>query len=106
MAASLGVGAPQIQTTNNGPLATCTCHITSGVWVHNNRRRRTCHLTSDGTNYVQFWFNRFRSGIFDVKDAPRTVRPIVENVDKISEIFEVDRHVRTRIIAPGAKDRP
>ncbi|GFU46057.1 hypothetical protein TNCV_4966721 [Trichonephila clavipes] len=23
-------------------------------------------------NYVQFWFNRFRSGIFYVKDAPRT----------------------------------
>ncbi|GFW61300.1 histone-lysine N-methyltransferase SETMAR [Trichonephila clavipes] len=33
------------------------------------------------TNYVQFWFRRFRSGIFDVKDAPRTGRPVVENVD-------------------------
>ncbi|GFW87565.1 histone-lysine N-methyltransferase SETMAR [Trichonephila clavipes] len=38
-------------------------------------------------NYVQFWFRRFRSGIFDVKDAPRTGRPVVENVDKISEII-------------------
>ncbi|GFW02491.1 histone-lysine N-methyltransferase SETMAR [Trichonephila clavipes] len=27
-------------------------------------------------NYVQFWFRRFRSGIFDVKDAPRTGRPV------------------------------
>ncbi|GFT02595.1 histone-lysine N-methyltransferase SETMAR [Trichonephila clavipes] len=26
-------------------------------------------------NYVQFWFRRFRSRIFDVKDAPRTGRP-------------------------------
>ncbi|GFX08086.1 tyrosine-protein phosphatase 99A [Trichonephila clavipes] len=42
-------------------------------------------------NYVQFWFRPFRSGIFDVKDAPRTGRAIVENVDKITEIIEVDR---------------
>ncbi|GFT27273.1 histone-lysine N-methyltransferase SETMAR [Trichonephila clavipes] len=40
-------------------------------------------------NYVQFWFRRFRSGIFDVKDAPRTGRPIVEKVDKNTETIEV-----------------
>ncbi|GFW36491.1 histone-lysine N-methyltransferase SETMAR [Trichonephila clavipes] len=50
-------------------------------------------------NYVHFWFRRFRSGIFDVKDAPRTSRPVVENVDKITEIIEVDRHVNSRSIA-------
>ncbi|GFT31651.1 histone-lysine N-methyltransferase SETMAR [Trichonephila clavipes] len=44
-------------------------------------------------NYVQFWFRRFRSGIFEIKDAPRTGRPVVENVYKITEIIEVDRHV-------------
>ncbi|GFX79501.1 hypothetical protein TNCV_824901 [Trichonephila clavipes] len=33
-------------------------------------------------NYAQFWFHRFRSGIFDVKDALRTGSPIVENIDK------------------------
>ncbi|GFU02871.1 histone-lysine N-methyltransferase SETMAR [Trichonephila clavipes] len=44
-------------------------------------------------NYVQFRFCRFRSDIFDVKVAPRTGRPVVENVDKITEIIEVDRHV-------------
>ncbi|GFX96134.1 histone-lysine N-methyltransferase SETMAR [Trichonephila clavipes] len=43
--------------------------------------------------YVQFWFRRFRSGIFDVKDAPRTVRPVFNNVDKITEIIEVSRLV-------------
>ncbi|GFT11835.1 histone-lysine N-methyltransferase SETMAR [Trichonephila clavipes] len=43
-------------------------------------------------NYVQFWFHRFRSGIFDIKDAPRTGRTIVESIDKITEIIEVDRH--------------
>ncbi|GFW56715.1 histone-lysine N-methyltransferase SETMAR [Trichonephila clavipes] len=50
-------------------------------------------------NYVQFWFRRFCSGIFDVKDAPRTDRPVVENVDKITEIIEDDRHVSSRSIA-------
>jgi len=32
-------------------------------------------------NHAQFWFRRFRSGNFDVKDAPRSGRPIVENGD-------------------------
>ncbi|GFV68158.1 histone-lysine N-methyltransferase SETMAR [Trichonephila clavipes] len=54
-------------------------------------------------NYVQFWFRRFRSGIFDVKDAPRTGRPVVENVNKITEIIEVDRHVSSRSIAQELK---
>ncbi|GFT58632.1 histone-lysine N-methyltransferase SETMAR [Trichonephila clavipes] len=44
-------------------------------------------------NNVQIWFRRFRSGIFDVKDAPRTGMPVVKNVDKITEIIEVDLHV-------------
>ncbi|GFX07911.1 histone-lysine N-methyltransferase SETMAR [Trichonephila clavipes] len=48
--------------------------------------------------YVRFWFRRFRSGIFDVKVAPSTVRPTVENVDKITEINEVVRYVRNRSI--------
>ncbi|GFV50410.1 histone-lysine N-methyltransferase SETMAR [Trichonephila clavipes] len=54
-------------------------------------------------NCVQFWFRRFHSGIFDVKDAPRTDRPVVENVDKITEIIEVDRHVSSRSIAQELK---
>ncbi|GFV27193.1 histone-lysine N-methyltransferase SETMAR [Trichonephila clavipes] len=50
-------------------------------------------------NYVQLWFRRFRSGIFDVKDVPHTGRPVVENVDKTTEVIEVDRHVSSRSIA-------
>ncbi|GFV10531.1 histone-lysine N-methyltransferase SETMAR [Trichonephila clavipes] len=50
-------------------------------------------------NYVQFWFRQFRSGIFDVKDEPS----IVENVDKITEITEVDRHVSSRGIVQELK---
>ncbi|GFS73778.1 histone-lysine N-methyltransferase SETMAR [Trichonephila clavipes] len=54
-------------------------------------------------NYVQFWFRRLRSGIFDVKDVPHTGRSIVENVGKINEIIEVDRHVSSRSIAQELK---
>ncbi|GFW62601.1 histone-lysine N-methyltransferase SETMAR [Trichonephila clavipes] len=41
--------------------------------------------------------------IFDVKGAPRTGRPVVENVDKITEIIEVDRHVSSRSITQELK---
>ncbi|GFT60048.1 histone-lysine N-methyltransferase SETMAR [Trichonephila clavipes] len=59
---------------------------------------------STGTaNYVEFWFRRFRSGIFDVKDAPSTGRPVVENVNKITEMMKVDRLVGSRGIAQGLK---
>ncbi|GFV21223.1 histone-lysine N-methyltransferase SETMAR [Trichonephila clavipes] len=54
-------------------------------------------------NYVQFWFRRFRSGIFDVKDAPPTFRAVVENVDKITEIIELDRHVSSLSITQELK---
>ncbi|GFY02987.1 histone-lysine N-methyltransferase SETMAR [Trichonephila clavipes] len=50
-------------------------------------------------NYMQLWFRRLLSGIFDVKNAPRTGRPVVENIDKITEMIEVDRHVSGRSIA-------
>ncbi|GFW36364.1 histone-lysine N-methyltransferase SETMAR [Trichonephila clavipes] len=53
-------------------------------------------------NYVQFWFRRFRSGIFDVKDTLRTDKPIVENVD-ITEIIKVDRHVSSHNITQELK---
>ncbi|GFU16258.1 histone-lysine N-methyltransferase SETMAR [Trichonephila clavipes] len=53
--------------------------------------------------YVQCLFRRFRSGIFDVKDAPRTGRPVIENVDKITEIIKVGRHVSSRSITQELK---
>ncbi|GFV89101.1 histone-lysine N-methyltransferase SETMAR [Trichonephila clavipes] len=46
-------------------------------------------------HYVQFWFRLFRSGIFYVKIAPRTGKPVIENADKITEIIEVDRYDQT-----------
>ncbi|GFW85370.1 histonelysine Nmethyltransferase SETMARlike [Trichonephila clavipes] len=46
--------------------------------------------------FLQFFFDK---GNFDVKDAPRTGRPVVENVDKVTEIIKVDRHVSSLSIA-------
>ncbi|GFY24387.1 histone-lysine N-methyltransferase SETMAR [Trichonephila clavipes] len=54
-------------------------------------------------NHVQSWFRRFPSGIFDVKDPPHTGRPVVESVDKITEIIEVDLHVSSRSITQELK---
>ncbi|XP_025157458.1 histone-lysine N-methyltransferase SETMAR-like [Harpegnathos saltator] len=49
------------------------------------------------------WFQRFRSGNMDVEDETRSGRPIVENVDKIMEIVESDRHASTYSIAQELK---
>ncbi|GFX08551.1 histone-lysine N-methyltransferase SETMAR [Trichonephila clavipes] len=54
-------------------------------------------------NYVQFSFRRFRSGIFDAKDAPLTSRSVIESVDKITEIIKVNQHVNIRSIAQELK---
>ncbi|GFW40834.1 histone-lysine N-methyltransferase SETMAR [Trichonephila clavipes] len=50
-------------------------------------------------NYVQFWFRRFHSGIYDVKDTSCTGRKVVENVDRATEIIGIDRHISGRSIA-------
>ncbi|GFV87233.1 histone-lysine N-methyltransferase SETMAR [Trichonephila clavipes] len=54
-------------------------------------------------NYAQFWYRRFRSDIFDVKDATRTGRSVVENVNKTTEIIKIDRNVSSRSIAQELK---
>ncbi|GFW76835.1 transposable element Tcb2 transposase [Trichonephila clavipes] len=38
-------------------------------------------------------------GIFDVKDAPHSCRPVGENVDEITEKVEVDRRLSSRSTA-------
>lgn len=45
------------------------------------------------------WFARFRSGNFDVKDAPRSGRPAFEKVDEILEKVDQDRHISSHDIA-------
>ncbi|GFW58145.1 histone-lysine N-methyltransferase SETMAR [Trichonephila clavipes] len=49
------------------------------------------------------WFHRFRSGICDVKDAPRTGKPVVETVAEITDIIEIGWHVSSRSIAQKLK---
>ena len=51
---------------------------------------------------VLYWnqqFARFRSGNFDVKDVPRSSRPITEKSDEIIEKIEQDRHISSHDIA-------
>ena len=48
---------------------------------------------------TQKWFVRFRSGNFDVKDRPRSGRPVTEKVDEILQLVKQDRHVSYQEIA-------
>jgi len=45
------------------------------------------------------WFARFRAGNFDVKNEPRSGRPITEKFDEIMVKVERDKHVSTVEIA-------
>ncbi|GFW69684.1 hypothetical protein TNCV_1883281 [Trichonephila clavipes] len=47
--------------------------------------------------------DRMTVGSFDAKDSPRTGRTVVENLNKITEIIEVDRHVSSRSITQELK---
>ena len=47
----------------------------------------------------QNWFASFRSGDFDLKDAPRSARPTEVDGDKIKAMIKNDRHSTTREIA-------
>ncbi|GFU92552.1 histone-lysine N-methyltransferase SETMAR [Trichonephila clavipes] len=78
---------------DNGENASQVAEIANGVYG----------LDTVTANCVIFWFRRFRSGIFNAKDAPHTGRPVVENVDKITEIIKVDRLVSSRSIAQELK---
>lgn len=52
---------------------------------------------------VTFWFHRFHSGIFNVKNASRTCRPLVDDAHKITYVTAVDRHVSSRSMAQKLK---
>ncbi|XP_037929961.1 histone-lysine N-methyltransferase SETMAR-like [Teleopsis dalmanni] len=49
------------------------------------------------------WFARFRSGNLDVKNAPRSGRPITDKVDEIMEKVQIDRHISSHDIARELK---
>ncbi|WP_337239668.1 hypothetical protein, partial [Vibrio cholerae] len=48
---------------------------------------------------AQMWFKRFQSGNFDVKDAPRSGRPVTNKMDAIFERVEQDRHISSYDVA-------
>ncbi|EGI70944.1 Histone-lysine N-methyltransferase SETMAR, partial [Acromyrmex echinatior] len=48
---------------------------------------------------TQEWFVRFRFGNFDVKDRPRSGRPVTEKVDEILQLVKQDRHVSCQEVA-------
>lgn len=52
---------------------------------------------------VKRWFQRCRSGNMDIEYKFRSGRPIIENVHKIMEIVESNRHVATYSIAQELK---
>ncbi|KAF7493631.1 Histone-lysine N-methyltransferase SETMAR [Sarcoptes scabiei] len=44
------------------------------------------------------WFQRFRSGGKEVKDEPRSGRPVITDYDRIVEFVESDRHASLKMI--------
>jgi len=70
----------------------------SSIKTKTQARRLKCVYGSDTVSQSRA-IRRFRFGNFDVKDAPRSGRPIIEKGDKIMEIVESDRHVSTVSIA-------
>ncbi|CAH2092000.1 unnamed protein product [Euphydryas editha] len=64
--------------------------------------RKICEVYGENAvseRWTQEWFARFRSGNFDVKDAPRSGQPVTEKVDEILQLMEQDRHVSCQEIA-------
>ena len=60
-----------------------------------------CALYSEGAvskSAARKWFARFRSKNFDVKDKPRSGRPITERSDEILEKIEQDWHISSHDI--------
>lgn len=65
-------------------------------------RQKICAVYGQGSlskATAKRWFARFRSGNFDVKDAPRSGRPITEKVDEILQKIYEDRHISSYHIA-------
>ncbi|GFV97222.1 uncharacterized protein TNCV_161911 [Trichonephila clavipes] len=76
--------------------------------VKHRNPARSRETYSETAFYPTIWCyekatNNAKKGIFDVKDAPCPGRPVVKNVDKITEIIEVDRHVSSRSITQELK---
>ena len=64
--------------------------------------KKICGVYSKGAvskSAARKWLARYRSRNFDVKDEPRSGRPITKKSDKILEKIEQDRHISSHDIA-------
>ncbi|XP_026829777.1 histone-lysine N-methyltransferase SETMAR-like, partial [Ooceraea biroi] len=64
--------------------------------------KKLCHVYGEDAlklRQCQNWFTNFRSGDVNVKDAPRSGRPIEIDDDKIKALIDSNRRLTTREIA-------
>ncbi|GFX95435.1 histone-lysine N-methyltransferase SETMAR [Trichonephila clavipes] len=62
-------------------------------------RKKLTDVDGEGVLTVrQNWFAKFRSGNFDVEDAPRSGRPVEADKDTIKALVDGDRRITTREI--------
>ncbi|GFW37539.1 histone-lysine N-methyltransferase SETMAR [Trichonephila clavipes] len=91
-----------------GYLSYLSCHKPL-VTVFNNRkgknavqaRKKLTDVYGEGVLTVrqcQNWFAKFRSGNFDVEDAPRSGRPVEADKDAIKALVDANRRITTREI--------
>ncbi|GBP57351.1 Putative uncharacterized protein FLJ37770 [Eumeta japonica] len=65
-------------------------------------RDKTCDVYGPDAMSVrvaQNWYKRFQSDHFDVKDQPRSGRPVTEQVDAILEKVKQNRHISSYDLA-------
>nr|APL98298.1 putative DD34D transposase [Bactrocera tryoni] len=65
-------------------------------------RRKLCDVYGEDVlteRQCQNWFAKFRSGNFDLEDAPRPGRTLEADVDKIKSLVDANRRITTREIA-------
>ena len=66
-----------------------------------SRRRKLCAVYGEDVlteRQCQNWFAKFRSGNFNLEDAPRPGRPLEADVDKIKSLVDANRRIITREI--------
>ncbi|GFX39873.1 mariner transposase [Trichonephila clavipes] len=63
-------------------------------------RKKLTNVYGEGVLTVhqcQNWFAKFRSGNFDVEDAPRSGRPVEADKDAIKALVDANRRITTQI---------
>ena len=64
--------------------------------------RNICSMMSEDTLSIrtaQHWFNRFKSGNFELNDSRHSGRPLETDVDVLKQLIEEDPRLTTRSLA-------